>query len=94
METIYGLNESVSHLCNTSKTHFKNIITKKRYDYTCGDGCCTEMGYDWYINGKEVHSSPCKDNALLAILNHFGISAQIDFCDEDDDLNDPTCTLG
>jgi len=94
METIYGLNESVSHLCNTSKTRYKNIITKKRYDYTCGDGCCTEMGYTWYVNGKEIHSSPCGDNALLALLDYFGVSAQIDFCDEDSDFDGPVATLG
>jgi proline dehydrogenase len=71
----------------------KHIIIKKRYDYECGDHCCFEMGYDWYVDGKEVHSSPCEDNALLAILKHFGIDAQIDFCGEDDPLDDPQCTL-
>jgi len=94
METIYGLKDTVSAICNTSQTQFKNIITKKRYDYTCGNGCCSEMGHDWYINGQQIHSSPCEDNALLAILKHFGIDAQIDFCSEDDDLDDPVATLG
>jgi hypothetical protein len=93
METIYGLKDTISHLCNTSQTRFKNIITKKRYNYTCGDGCCSEMGYTWYVNGQEIHSSPCEDSALLALLGHFGISAQIDFCGEDDDLDDPSATL-
>lgn len=94
METIYGLQESASALCNTSETRFKNVVTKRRYDYTCADGCCSEAGYEWYVNGKEIHSSPCEDNALLAILKYFGIDAQIDFCDEDGDLDDPICTLG
>ena len=83
METIYGLKDSVSHLCNTSETRFKNIIKKQRYDYTCGDECCSEMGYTWFVNGKEIHSSPCEDNALLAVLGYFGIKAEIDFCDEE-----------
>lgn len=71
----------------------KIIITKKRYSYECGDGCCSEIGYDWYVDGVEVHSSPCEDNALQAVLNHLGFDAAIHFCAEDDELDDPSATL-
>jgi hypothetical protein len=71
----------------------KHIIIRKTYDYECGDHCCSEYGWTWYVDGTEVHSSPCEHNALLAILKHFGIDAQIDFCNEDDDLDNPHSTL-
>jgi hypothetical protein len=71
----------------------KIIITKKRYDYECGDGCCSELGNTWYVDGVEVHSSPCEDNALKALLKHLGFDATIHFCEEDDDLDDPYASL-
>lgn len=71
----------------------KHIIVKKRYTYECGDHCCFDMGHDWFVDGVDVHSSSCEDNALLAILKHFGIDAQIDYCGEDDPIDEPTATL-
>ena len=76
-----------------SKETKKHIIIRKPYTYECGDHCCFDMGHDWYVDGISVHSSSCEHNALLAILEHFGIDAQIDFCGEDDPLDDPQCTL-
>jgi hypothetical protein len=71
----------------------KIIITKKSYDYSCGDGCCSEYGWTWYVDGVEVHSSPCEHNALKAILDHLGFDATIYFCGEDDELDDPYMSL-
>ena len=76
-----------------SKETKKHIIIRKPYTYECGDHCCFDMGHDWYVDGISVHSSSCEHNALLAILKHFGIDAQIDFCGEDDPLDDPQFTL-
>jgi hypothetical protein len=71
----------------------KIIITKKSYDYSCGDGCCSEYGWTWYVDGVEVHRSPCELNALQAILDHLGFDATIHLCGEEDDLDDPYATL-
>ena len=71
----------------------KVTITRKSYDYECGDGCCSEYGQTWYVDGEEVHSSPCEHSALIAILDHLGFDATIHFCGEDDELDDPYATL-
>jgi hypothetical protein len=71
----------------------KITISKVSYDYTCGDGCCSEYGHTWYVDGEQVHSSPCDDNALKAILAHLGFDATIDFCNEKDGIDDPDCSL-
>jgi len=71
----------------------KIIITRKSYDYECGDGCCSEYGWTWYVDGEEVHSSSCEHNALIDILDRLGFDATINFCGEDDDLDDPHSSL-
>lgn len=68
----------------------KTKITKRNYIYECGDGCCSELGYEWYVNGEFVHRSPCEDNGMLAVLNHLGIDAEMSFEDED---GEETCSL-
>ena len=35
-------------------TNKKLKITLKEWDYTCGDGCCTNYGTQILIDGKEV----------------------------------------
>ena len=67
--------------------HFqsKNKITKQSYIDECGDGCCTEFGYKWKVNGEEVHTSPCEDSGWLKVLEHFGINAELIGVDEDDE---------
>lgn len=59
----------------------KTKITKQYYNYQCPDGCCDESGYVWTINGEKIHNSPCEDSALLAILDHLGIEAELTFLD-------------
>lgn len=60
----------------------KYKIQKQRYEHSCSDGCCFESGYKWFIDGKLVHSSPCEDSGMLAILKSLGIDAEITFLDE------------
>ena len=71
----------------------KVIITRESYSYECGDRCCSEQGHTWYVDGENVHSSPCEHNALIAILKHLGFDATINFCNEEDGLDDPYMSL-
>lgn len=65
-------------------------IGKQNYEYECGDGCCSEWGITWYVNGEVVHSSPCEDNGLLAVLEKLGIEAEIVILDKD---GEEVCSL-
>ena len=58
-------------------------ITLKEWDYTCGDGCCTEYGTQILIDGKEVEHYDeeqvvnayigCDvEVALKSVLKHLG----------------------
>ena len=51
----------------------KHKIGIKSYSYECGDGCCSEYGHEYYVDGKFVHSSPCEDSGWLAVLSALGI---------------------
>jgi len=54
----------------------KNIkLSKRPYSYECGDGCCTEWGETWYVDGVEAW--PCEDNRLQQLLKHIGFDAEI-----------------
>jgi hypothetical protein len=55
----------------------KRKIVKKDYYYECGDGCCTEFGFEWYIDGEFVYRGPSEDNGLMAILAHLNIEAEL-----------------
>ena len=55
----------------------KHKITKKDYICECGDGCCTEFGSEWYVNGEFVHRSPCEDSGWMAVLTHLGIEVEL-----------------
>ena len=55
----------------------KYKITVKDHYYECGDGCCSEYHQEWYVDGELVYSGPCGDNALLAILQKFGIEVEL-----------------
>ena len=52
-------------------------ISKKRYENQCSDGCCDESGFEWKVDGKFIHQSPCEDSGWIAILNSFGIEASV-----------------
>ena len=68
----------------------KHKIVKKDYYYDCGDGCCTEMGIEWYVNGEFVHRSSCEDNGWLAVLQQLGIEVELT---GQDDQGEETWTL-
>ena len=55
----------------------KHKIGIKPYSYECGDGCCTEYGHEYYVDGTFVHRSPCEDSGWLAVLTALGIKAEI-----------------
>jgi hypothetical protein len=61
----------------------KHKISKKYYDCQCGDSCCDECGFEWYLDGEFVHRSPCEDNGWLAVLQKLGIDATLVGLDED-----------
>lgn len=61
----------------------KHKISKKYYDCQCGDGCCDECGYEWYVNGEFVHRSPCDDCGWLAVLQKLEIDATLVGLDKD-----------
>ena len=60
----------------------KHKITKKEYIYECGDGCCSEIGSEWSVDGEFVHRSSCEDSGWLAVLHHLGI--QVELVGQDD----------
>jgi hypothetical protein len=60
----------------------KHKIAIKPYSWECGDGCCSENGMEWFIDGKNVHESPSYDAGWIAVLNHFGIEAELVGLDE------------
>jgi hypothetical protein len=55
----------------------KHKIVRKDYIHECGDGCCTEFGSEWYVDGGFVHRSPCEDNGWIAVLAHLGIEVEL-----------------
>jgi hypothetical protein len=55
----------------------------QQYSWECGDGCCSEEGNEWYVNDEFVHRSPCYDNGILAVLEHLGFDAEMDFYDSE-----------
>ena len=62
----------------------KHKIGIKSYSYECGDGCCSEFGYEYYVDGEFVHRSPCEDSGWLAVLSALGIQAEIVNLSSDD----------
>ena len=57
-------------------------ISKQDYSYECQDGCCTEFGTHWLVDGKLVYSGPDEQQALQNILAAFNIQAEIVGLDE------------
>jgi hypothetical protein len=60
----------------------KHKITKQDYCHECGEGCCTEWGTTWKVDGKEIYSGPDNDSAIIDILKHFGIQVELSLLDE------------
>jgi len=41
------------------------------------DGCCSEYGETWSVDGVEVAHGPCDDNRFQQLLKHLGYNARI-----------------
>lgn len=52
-------------------------LSIRPYSYECGDGCCSEYGEKWSVDGKEVASGPCEHNRMQQLLHHLGFNASI-----------------
>lgn len=68
----------------------KHKIGIKPYSYECGDGCCSEFGYEYYLNGEFVARTPCEDSGWLAVLTALGIKAEIVNLNSD---NEEVCSI-
>lgn len=55
----------------------KITFTIRPYTYECGDGCCSEFGEDWLIDGAEVATGPCEHNRIQQLFSHLGYDAEI-----------------
>ena len=64
-------------------------ITLEDWDYTCGDGCCTDYGTKLYLNDKLLeHPNPEQWNnnyvggdvgiALRAVLKELGYEVEVE----------------
>ena len=63
-------------------------LTAKHYTYECGDGCCYETGYDYFVDGKKVTDGTdafCDLTVIGDILKHFGINCEVEIQGEDDE---------
>jgi len=69
----------------------KHKIGIKSYSYECGDGCCSEFGHEYYVDGQFVHRSSCNDNGWLAVLGALGIQAEI--VDLDPESGEEVCGI-
>ena len=70
---------------NKNKLH---KIIAKHYTYECGDGCCYETGYDYFVDGKKVTDGSdafCDTTVITDILKHFGIDCEVEIQYDDED---------
>ena len=78
-----SLNKSVASelfdLCVVSNSLLD--IELKRWEDTCGDGCCYTEGMDVFLNGEQLDVQNAEDsvNALTAILNKLGYKFEINY---------------
>jgi hypothetical protein len=69
----------------TKEKSMKHKIAYKFYSYECGDGCCTETGYDWYVDGEFIIRSTSEDAGWMAVIRKLGIDATLVGLDENDE---------
>jgi hypothetical protein len=69
----------------TKEKSMKHKIAYKFYSYECGDGCCTETGYDWYVDGEFILRSTSEDAGWMAVIRKLGIDATLVGLDENDE---------
>jgi hypothetical protein len=62
-------------------------VTLQPWDYTCGDGCCSESGQKVTVNGVEVTDYGNQDHVLIrSILEHLGYKVEIIGLDSDGEV--------
>ena len=80
----YALSRQLERELGLSKAEVERLkgikqikVSRRPYDYECGDGCCSEYGETWSVDGVEVAHGPCDDNRLQQLLKHLGYDARI-----------------
>jgi hypothetical protein len=64
----------------------KHKITVKDYEWECGEGCCTEMGREFYIDGVMVFRGSCEEHGWMTVLEKLGIDAELEGLNERGEL--------
>ena len=73
-----GLNNSM----DSSNEETRNIdkIVLENWEYTCGDGCCTESYTDIIINGEKITTVYAYDftSIIVEIMKHYLIHGEVE----------------
>ena len=48
-------------------------ISVEYWDYTCGDGCCYDWGYDVFVDGEKIGQINDTPEELADLLNEYFI---------------------
>ena len=46
-------------------------ISVEYWDYTCGDGCCYDWGYDVFVDGEKIGQINDTPEELADLLNEY-----------------------
>ena len=65
------------HIVDANKKVKDIKLSIRPYSYECGDGCCSEYGETWFVDGVDVAHGPCDDNRIQQLLKHLGFNARI-----------------
>lgn len=57
----------------------EHALTFKRYEYSCGDGCCYEQGYHAHLGEEHIGSYPDAEYAISDVFEHFGIDLRTEY---------------
>ena len=93
MNNVKGLtdNQKINKIRKRSMSKKKIKIELRNWDYTCGDGCCTDYGVSLFMDGKEMEHPDSTEGdyipnqyigddvslALLSILTKLGYDVEI-----------------
>jgi hypothetical protein len=61
----------------------KHKISIKPYEYDCGDGCRSEYGHEFFVDGESVYKGPDEDSGWLAVMRRLGNDVGLVGLDED-----------
>lgn len=57
----------------------ENTVEFTSYEYSCGDGCCYEQGYDVVFNGENLGGFPDTSYGLQAVIEELGIDLTLTY---------------